>query len=228
MPITVFPSSMTDLDVRPVARQFSEMGSAGDWQVFNNAGAGISQIFTLAGIEDTERIGIFSSDTGSTSTAWGGIGHNTPGSVSFGVYQFRFSAIIKIPILSTALETFQIIVGYWDRRNTATPTDGVYFAYTHGTFAGDWSCEVYNNGATLGAVDSNVAATTNWVRLEILVTPSGTAQFFINGTLVSTQTGVGTGTARATQAGSWIKKSVGTTPRSIYVDSMLLEMDANR
>jgi hypothetical protein len=233
MPIVRYTSSPVEREVRSRAILFSDMNAAADWTNF--ATGGVNTFTTAATNTDGNRVGVLDSNTSTSATGSAGIGSNAVDSVVFGTREHRISCTLKIPTLSVAAQTFSVTIGFSDNRTSTTPTDGVYFQYTHGASSGNWTAMSYSSGGTLtSATDTGVAADTNWHTFDIVVNKdASTARFYIDGVLKATRStassdSIPTGSARATAVSVYILKSVGTTARSIYVDQLLLEIDADR
>lgn len=207
---------------------YSDMNTAADWLNFAT-GTGTSNVFTTTGIADGNRLGILTSGTGTTATGFAGIGSAEVTAAVFGTSVVRLTAIVQIPTLSTVTETFNVFAGFYDRRNSLTPVDGVLFNYSNGINSGKWQCECYSNSVSTTA-DSGVTVTTGWVALEIEVNAAASSAVFkINGSTVATiSTNIPSGTARATGIGVQIIKSVGSTARNLYTDLLAVEMDCSR
>ena len=207
----------------------SECNATGNL-VFNSSGTGATVTYTTAGLHDANRFGIANQQTGTTTTGRCALGSGTIEQVVFGTGIVKFCAVVRIPTLSTAAETFLVQCGFHDNLS-GSPVDGLYFEYVHSVNAGDWTTYVYNNSGTIGGFDTNVAVVVgNWYRLEIEVNAAATqAVFSINGTVVQTFTGtIPTGDARRTGFMSSIRKTAGTTNRSLYADYIGCTMEVNR
>lgn len=221
------------VDPREKAVLFSDMNSAADW---TNIGTGGTNTFTTAAANnDGNRVGVLDSATSTSATASAGVGNATTDAIVFGTREHRMSCTLKIPVLSTAAQTFTINVGFHDARTAALPTDGVYFSYSHGSAAGNWTAMSYAAGGTLTlATDTGVAADTGWHTFEVIVNKAASvALFYIDGVLKATRStaatdSIPTGTGQATAVTAMIVKSVGTTARSVYIDQLLLEIDVQR
>lgn len=212
---------------RRLSMLYSDMNSAADWTNYA-AGTGSANSFSTTGLTDGNRLGVLQSATGTTTSGYAGIGSATVTDTVFGTRPIRYTAILQIPTLSTAGESFYVIAGFHDRRALVTPTDGLYFAHNNALGA-NWQSTAFNNGTSLGYTDTGVAVDTAWHCFQIVVNGGGTrADFYIDGALVATETNIGTGTARATGCGCHIIKSAGTTSRLLYIDLLALEMDCQR
>ena len=197
----------------------SEMNATANLTL-NSSGTGATVSYTTAGLHDGNRSGIGNIQTGTTTTGRAAIGSATIEQVTLGSGIVKFCAVVKVPTLSDATNTFLVQAGLHDNLS-GSPVDGLYFEYTHSVNAGDWTTYVYSNSGTTGGFDTNIAvATGNWYRLEIEVNASATqALFSINGTVVQTFTGtIPSGASRLMGFMVQIRKTAGTTNRSVYAD----------
>ncbi len=171
--------------------------------------------------------GIWNLDTGTTTTGRAAlILGNDPNIFSLGQGLATFETYIKLPILSTAVEEYQIRIGFGDSY-TGSFTDGAYFTYERLTSV-NWIMQCKSNG-TLTSSNSTTVVGTGWVRLKIVVNAAGTSvAFFVNGTEVSGSpltTNIPTGAGRELGIVMSIIKSAGTTSRSATLDYMVFDYD---
>lgn len=211
------------MNLRKRVLLFSDMNTAADWTLYAN-GAGTTGVFTTTGLASAGYVGILDCGTGTTAAGWSGVSHAERSSVLLGTYETRYLTVAKIPTLGTAGEAINVVIGFHDRANSLTPTDGAYFNYHHGTNSGKWQAIIYTAGVTAGAEDTGITADTGWHSFAITTTTT-TTTFAIDGVTVNTQAGV---TGGATASDARITKTVGTTARNLYVDLMSLEMDCAR
>lgn len=207
----------------------SEMNATGNLTI-NSSGTGAATSYTTIGLHDANRLGVANIQTGTTTTGRSAIGSAALESVELGGGIVRFCAVIKVPTLSDATNTFLVQAGLHDNFS-GNPVDGVFFEYTHSVNSGDWTTYVYNNGSTVGGFDTNVAVSaSNWYRLEIEVNAAATEILFsIDGTVVQTFTGsIPTGNARRMGFMAQIRKTAGTTARSAYADYVGLTTEVSR
>lgn len=198
--------------------------------VLTTSGTGATVSYTTASLHDANRMGIANQQTGTTTTGRCALGSATIEQVQFGTGIVKFCAIVKVPTLSDGTNTFLVQVGFHDNLS-GSPVDGLYFEYTHSVNAGDWTTYVYSNSGTTGGFDTNVAVSTgSWYKLEIEVNAAATqAVFSINGSVVQTFTGtIPTGNARRVGFMSSIRKTAGTTNRSLYADYIGCTMEVTR
>jgi hypothetical protein len=176
------------------------------------------------------RLGVISLNTGTTTT--GSAALSTANifllnfnNVAVGGY-FETGCGFKIPVLSTAAETYAIILGFGDG-TSAVPVDGAYLYYTtSGVTSRVVSNSVITSGTFSGGLTDLTAMALYSLKIRVTKTDvsSFTAVFTINNTYVSTiTTGIPTGTGRETSLQYTITKSVGITARSVELDWIYFE-----
>lgn len=176
--------------------------------------------FTTTGLSTGNIIGVGRCSTGTTATGRYGLGSATTDTVVLGSNPVVFTTIVKILTLSTVGETFLVQCGLFDN-TAATPTDGLYFEYTHSVFGGNWQANIYNNGGSIGSNDTAITvAAGTWYKLEVVVNAAASQTLFkINGVTKYTHTGTTpNGTARAMGFYTQIRKTAGTTARNLDID----------
>lgn len=200
-----------------------EMGS--DW-----AGTG-SQVVGLATTE-ANHPGLLKLETGTQAN-----GRAVTMSYFVPVYtgsgQCYYETQVSIPALSTSTQRFQLVCGLFLSYGGLSQDKGVYFLYDEGGISGSpfsaasyWQTCTANGAASKTANTSltqvTVAANT-WAKLRIYLDyVSGTAAFYINGTLVSTHnTNLPSGTALTFGVGLF--KSTGTSSRTVTLDYVSLQ-----
>ena len=149
--------------------------------------------------------------------------------IVLGTFATDVCDIVRMPILSTSLETYFVDCGITTNRTGgfSAPVDGVYFSYSHGLNSGKWLCCCMNN-STLTSADSGITVAANtWYRLDIKIGTT-TALFYIDKVLVATVAGIPIGTSRTTGKSALIRKSVGTASMSVIVDYMHIIQGTNR
>lgn len=211
----------------------TDCNSAGEFTTISlNTGTNVFTTASLTAIGNG-RWGILTSGTASNAAGVGGIGSaNGTDCVIFGTYKYETTAIVAIPVLSDATNTFFIETGFTDNR-TGVPTDGVLFQYSHGVNGGQWVCLVYNNTVLTQKLTTTAVAINTWYKLKTVVNVDMSVECFINGVQVATTTDFPAGTApngttRATANHCTIRKSFGTTARNMYVDYYNLVVHTSR
>lgn len=168
-----------------------------------------------AGSSEADSPGIQVLSTSTSATGLAQIFKNATG-ILFGGGDYVFETRIKLSDLSDGVETYGIKIGWLDG---FVATDGVYFYYSSTINSGQWRLSATSNSATT-STDSSTAATTNWVRLKIVVNAAGTsAEFFVDGVSIGTvASNIPTGAGRQCGPRIVILKSAGTTARTASVD----------
>ena len=191
--------------------------TVGDYTVLQG-GTGASTSFTIA--STTTRFGIAQSSTGTTATGRAGLGSAAVTQVVLGQGYCEFEAAVQIPTLSDGTNTFIVQAGWCDSL-TAASVDSIAFEYTDAAGIGSaWECVTRSNSVeTRTAVGSNLVASQFYI-LKITVNAAGTeVNFYLDDVLVATHTtNIPTGTARATGALVHIRKTLGTTARTLRHD----------
>jgi hypothetical protein len=214
--------------------------------------AGASAAVSTGAVGSPTRPGIFDFTTGTTTTGAAIMSTNFS-AVDFGGGSWVEQWTGGWPVLSTGAEEYAAIIGYGDT-TTVNEVDGCYFLYDRGNVAtggpntgnsDKLSCWCASNstrtkflmdGSTVSdesftTVDSPVAAATlspeaNIYTLEVRMTGSTRAEFFVNGTKrCNINTNIPSGAARLTGATQKIIKSAGGTARLMYVDRTRVAVD---
>jgi hypothetical protein len=195
----------------------TDCNTVGDYTALQS-GSGASTQFGVA--STTTRFGISNSTTGSTATGRAGLGSVAVTQVVFGQGFCEFEAAVAVPTLSDATNTFIVRAG-WADSQTAAGVDSVEFQYTDAAGTGAaWDCVTRANSVeTRTTVGSNLVAFQFYI-LKITVDAAGTeVNFYLDDVLVATHTtNIPTGTAQATGALVQIRKTVGTTGRTVRSD----------
>jgi hypothetical protein len=134
-----------------------------------------------------------------------------------------FETLIYLPILSTAIQEYEILVGLGNSLpllgSFADHTNGVYFKYRRATSV-NWICVTADNGSLTSTTTATAVGATAWIKLAAIINAAGTSVgFYINGTLVATHTtNIPIAAGRLITPSLSIRKTVGTTARVMDVD----------
>jgi hypothetical protein len=184
------------------------------------AGTGNSTQVGTYGQDTTENaIGISESDTGTTTTGRRTVS-SALGSLMSTLAKFRFGARIALEALSNGTDTYTSYIGFFDNSAAGDQNNGAYFRYTHSVNGGKWEAVTAKAGVRT-ATDTGVAANILYDIFEIEIAQDGASVlFYINGTLVATNTtNIPIATAAQTFGYGWkIEKSAGTTASAISAD----------
>lgn len=185
-------------------------------------GAGVT-----AQASEVGKFGLARASTGTTATGRAAISTGATLAI-IDAATWIFETELRVNLLSTAAERFQLLAGLIDTLTAANQVDGAYFLYDEGgvstgsTASANWqTCVVANSVRSFA--DTGIPVDLNWVRLRVEATETE-VRFYLNGTLVRTvNSGIPSGLARATGFGSLFIKSVGTTARTVDYDWMFAE-----
>jgi hypothetical protein len=146
----------------------------------------------------------------------------------FGDGAWIIEARLRLQALSDGSQTFAVRFGFTPDPANPTPPNCGLLVYDPATYSdGNWRC-LSRNSNTERVVNSGVAASASvWQTLRIEVAADGSfIRSFIDGTQVDENTtNVPTGSGKRMGYGLGIRKSVGTTARSLYVDRVLVVGD---
>jgi hypothetical protein len=194
------------------------IGYKSPWGIWDSNVTGTAAAVSL-GSGLSNRPGLIVISSGTDTDSKGAIRTSTA-AFQFGAGVYTFETQINIPTLSDGTNTFTVYCGFGDTTN-ADQVDGVYFKYTDvggGTPTPNWyKCS--SNGSTRTATSTGVAASTDWVKLKIVVNADGTsAEYFIDGVSVGVLTTNLPASGATCGAITSIVKSAGTSAREVKVD----------
>ena len=179
---------------------------------------------------DGTRIGNVLLSTGTTTTGNYYCYYPNTAALSIGSGAFIFETDINLSALSNGTDTYTFYSGIVGSPTATAPTTngyGAFFSYTDSANSGKWNCgTVYGSTLTTTNTSTAVAATT-WTRLTIILDATlSNFYFYVNGTLVATNT---TNLLQAA-GGGWyviaaIKKSAGTTASTCALDYMYVRKE---
>lgn len=219
------PADSTNPAVISIAQEFTAGTgvSAPDFRDFNTSGS-----ISMAIDDPGGHPGIVSLSTASSSSANAAMSIEQA-SLQLGNGAAYYEADVRIPTLSVGAQRFQVSVGFRDAWSTLDATDGCYWRYKDDVNGGEWEGVCYSNSSVSSTlVDSNVPVVAGtWYKLGVLVNAAGTsATFYLNGAAVGSAitTSIPTGAGRETGAGAGIKKTVGTTARTVECDYEKLQI----
>lgn len=193
----------------------------------NGTGAGTASSPLTA----TNRPGVFRTTTGSTATGFAAYS-SLPAAMSLGAGPTIVEIALNIAALSTSLERYALIVGFFDTRNAADQVDAAAFVYDEGgvstgsAASANWQLLTSSN-STRTWTTTSTAVPTAYTTLRVEVNAGGTSvEFFVDNVSVGTHTiNIPTGTARVLGFGWFLIKSVGTTARTGDFDYLAVEVD---
>ena len=166
--------------------------------------------------------GIFVVGTGATSSGWHGINLGSGTLVGSPVMMCEWR--IKLPNLNNLSDKYSCWFGLHDATTAVEPTTGFYFRYTPGDTHWFVACA---DGGPPNAVATTVAVDTDFHRFRITADGAGVARFYIDDAQVGLITASVPTTNRYTPNAT-IRKSAGTTARTIRVDYFALRYEKAR
>lgn len=189
----------------------------------SQTGTGASTQAGTYGINLTEQcMGVLQSDTGTTSTGRAGIGSASVNHMWNNANQtLFFGARLAVESLSVAgVEQYTLRAGFGNNHTVSGDgTNGAFFRYTDGVNSGRFECVCIKAGVPIAA-DSGFLADVNYHVFEIEMI-DGSVKFFIDGTLVHTETNVlsiPNGPVDTFGFGWKIEKTVGAGQRNLSAD----------
>jgi hypothetical protein len=203
------------------------------------SGAGAETRRTVGSIpnQSANQIGFSQFQTGTTATGYatmineGYVGKQ----FVFGGGTWVFETFINVEILSDATNRFRFVTGFGDHPTNASEGNAAIFTYDeggtqNGTIASpNWQCVTSVSSVRTLTTTTTAVSVNTWTKLRIEVNAAGTSvTFYINGILVATHTtNIPTFISAANNRGfnvkQSIKKSIGTTNRSVFCDYLLYE-----
>lgn len=186
-----------------------------------------SGALTFDGVPDVNRPGIMKLSTASSATGRAGLftnGNNVVTLFNTGG-RIVFEIDVRIPTLSTSGERFSFYFGELTSLASPTQSAGVWFTYDEGGVAtGSAASANWQVATAVGSsrtyTTTGVAVTAGqWYKLKAIVNAAGTSVgFYIDGTLVRTETATLPTSSTNLVLGMSLTKSVGTTARTAEID----------
>jgi hypothetical protein len=198
----------------PLPEMFSHFveGSLSHWEI-SSTGTAANTTFNAV---DANATGIAQMETGTFASGRTAVVSRANGTALVAVFRFDlhprwvYKARFKIVTLNNGTDGFALRMG-WLNSISAVPTEGMYFGYLPGLT----NLQVITvTGGSANSSASTVAATTDWMTIEIRRSATA-AEFFINDVLVETKT---TQLPVACGAGAALIKSQGNATRLVHVD----------
>lgn len=191
------------------------------WIAAQNSGTGTA----ISTVNATDgHPGIVSASTGTTATGRSGFSSGGLGNLllagSGQPQYYRYDAIVRVPVLSTAAQRFVAMLGL-SSLNTGEPANGLYFYYRDDLNSGGWALRSRKASVNTDRATAAIAAAT-WYHLALTLGPDNVARGFVNGTQVGADIAA---SMTADTASNWmwhILKSVGTTASTLEVDATML------
>lgn len=197
----------------------------GGWSV---SGTGsVSQVAPpTANAGRNDVIGVLNLATGTATTGRYGaiLGQNLLRFDAPGVYSAW--SRVYFPQFSDNTNKFRFQFGFKDNNN-GDPTDGAFFEYDKDINGGDkWSLNTVSNGTRTRQILANTFNMQQWYDLQVEVTTVGNmAKFYIDDVQVGNTiyTNIPNTGGRETSVGFEIRKLLGGTTRSVYLDYVYIK-----
>ena len=185
---------------------------------------------TATAISEVDHPGQVTSTTGTSATSGATFLAAGSNAIRFGGGTWVYEAEIKIPTLSTSLQRFAALFGFFDVVNVANQVDGAYLLYDEGgvstgsAASANWQL-VTAASSSRTFTTSGTAVGTGWTTLRIEVNAAATSvEFFVDGVSLGTiALTIPTSASQLVGAGWCIKKSIGTTARTVVVDYLVVD-----
>ena len=163
-------------------------------------------------------------NTGTSSTGNGYVASKedffyTGNSADNATWAYAKAVIITPSSLSDGSNEYTLRIGFLTDAGGGNANDGVYFRYTHSLSSGQWAA-VTTAGGSSSATSSGVTVSASSIYLlEVYYLPNTTTRFFINGSLVATNTSL-IPVNDEMKIIAEIEKSVGTSQRDFSIHNL--------
>lgn len=205
-------------DERRVIFMYEEFYAGTGVGVYTASNTGSGATFATVGgsLITSSRHGVVGMSTGTTNTGRSAaasstlkIGNNT-----------IFETSVNVATLSTLAEEYTLEHGFGDQGGTTSSanTEGIWFRYDRLTSTNWLRCTASASASTT-CTDTGTAVSTSWVTLRWVLNSAGTsAEFFINGSSVGTNSTNMPAGATNVRPFARMLKSAGTTSITTYID----------
>ncbi len=195
----------------------------------NDTGASTTLTAAIAG--SGNHPGQVTSTTGTTATSGATFQAAGSSSIALGGGEWRYDVWFYIPVLSAVAQEYGLLLGFFDVTNAANQVDGAYLLYdrlgssTGSAASANWQT-VTTAGSTRTFTTSSTAVTAaTWIHGRVVVNAAASSvAYYIDGVSIVTAhtTNIPTG-SQLVGCGWCIKKSAGTTARTVIVDALELQ-----
>lgn len=188
----------------------------------SSAGAGSGAVTGMASVRKATFLATGTTATGHAQIierAVGGLAHFVPGGSTM-----ELEYVLGVPVVSDGTDSYELRIGM-ESNNFGTINDGIFFRYNHSVNTGKWQAISRRSGVET-ATDTGVTVVAGtWNRLRISINSAGTSiGYYIDGALVATHT---TNIPVSCGYTCGINKLLGTTSRTLYVNSFRLSQRYN-
>ena len=139
-------------------------------------------------------------------------------------YRLNVEFRVMLPILSVAAQRFTSYFGFMNGTAAGQPTEGIYFMHTDTINGGNWTLRAVH-ASTASTLDTTILpVASTWYRLRFEYVSLTLVNCYVNDTLVGS---IVSNIPNLTSIYSVFKqeKSVGTTARLAYMDSIWWRLD---
>jgi len=172
---------------------------------------------------DNKSWGVITFTTGTTATGRSYVSSSTATPFQLGTNKLNVEFRVMLPILSVAAQRFTFYVGFMDGIAAGQPTNGIYFMHVDNVNSGNWTLRSVS-ASTVSTCDSTILpVVSTWYRLRMEYISTSLVNCYVNDALLGTiVSNIPTATIYCA-----IKqeKSIGTTARIAYIDSLWWRMD---
>lgn len=188
----------------------------------SGAGAAVD-ILTSAELIDSVSWGVMRFTTGTTATGRAYVASEA-GSLRLNTNKFTVEYRVMFPVLPTSAQRFTYYVGFMDTQNAGQPTNGIYFVNSDNINSGHWSLRTVSS-SSVSTLDTLITPNVNqWYKLKFEFISSSLVNCYVDTVLVGTiVSNIPVNTAIETTIK--LEKSVGSTSRIAYIDSVWWELD---
>jgi hypothetical protein len=196
-----------------------------------NTGTGAATALSAALAGSGNHPGQVTTTTG--TTAAGGATFQAAGSssIALGGGEWRFDLWFYIPDLSAVAQEYGLLLGFFDVPNAANQVDGAYLLYdrlgssTGSTASTNWQTVTTAGSTRTFTTSSTAVVEDTWIRATVIVNAAASSvSFLINDAAIVTAHTTNIPTGSQTLGAGWcIKKSAGTTARTVIVDALELQ-----
>jgi hypothetical protein len=168
--------------------------------------------------------GVFAIGTGTSATGWQNL--NLGNRALVGGPAFMSEWRIRLPAVSSSAQAFSVWFGLNDDLLGNEPGTGFYFRYTPGD-GPNWQGACALNGSRT-VLNLGVPADTNFHRFRMTCDGAGVVRFYIDSVLRGTITTNAPTISGGHAPSLSLRKSTGTTSRSVFVDYFALRYEFAR
>ena len=172
---------------------------------------------------DNKSWGVITFTTGTSASGRSYVTSSTATPFQLGTNKLNTEFRVMLPVLSTATQRFTFYAGFVNSTAAGQPTNGLYFMHVDNVNSGNWTLRSVAS-STASTCDSTILPVINtWYRLRMEYISSSLVNCYINDALMGTI--VSYIPTASIYCGIKQEKSIGTSARIAYVDSLWWRMD---